>query len=197
MPKFKIGDVVVCNRDINMYDSDVVFTKGTVKRVTNLWKDKVQIDGGNFGEYYEGYFDIYIEETLNNVPNGVDAKGNPKYFDESMLEDFMIVKLRNGDEGVISNQKYLQLKPPFVIYYYVGKGFDLARFYDGKYEDYIDIVEVFETKPYNCLKGSNAAGVKLIWKELSKETPQQKEVKELENTIKEATKKLEYLKGTL
>ena len=189
MSKYKVGDKVVCvNTD--WYDEGLTF--GEVYTVAgNTFYGEVCIEGFK-GSFMEKRFELM-------QCNGVDKDDNPKHFTDDMLKDWMIVKTRDGSIGTIKTNNCKDYGA--CILYLNRYGFDLAKII---YEDHseLSITEIYDLRDsigFILRKECNTDEKYLIWKAIEpvKETEQQKAIRELEESIKASTDKLQALKETL
>lgn len=187
--KFKVGDKVVYVNNIGLIHKKCLI-EGEIYTIANSWPGSVQLK-----ESSATWFDYRFELVKCN---GVDAKGNPMCFTDDMLKDWMIVKIKRGDVGVI---KTGHKSHGNTILYLSERGFDKARFADKEFP-HINIIEIYDVGDANgfILKPEYSTDEEyLVWKAVQPvvETEQQKAIRELEESIKTSTEKLQALKGTL
>lgn len=134
---------------------------------------------------------ILVPDT--STYNGVDDKGNPLNFVPDMFELFQIVQIRNGMYYLVARDG-LSDKNAFICKDNTWLPLNVTYIHDNS--DF-DVVKVFEPNSvYNTLIFDHIQG-KLIWQANSQETEQQKEIRELEESINRDAARLGDLKSKL
>lgn len=166
MSRFKVGDKVVCNVPVDELTKGVIYEVETY--IVGKYYDQLTLVGFHGLKYFTSRFELYKEKEMQE-------------FDKNKLTTGMRVVHKNGEVGIV-------LKDIGVIVY--KDGFNLISDFDD-FEVW-KLNKVYKGYEAHAKVLDHANLGELIW-ERKEETEQQKRIRELKETIDNASKQLEEL----